>query len=383
MVDTSAPDDTLLAEARAGDRAALEALLERYQTPVYGFGMKICGNPEDAKDVLQETLLTMARDIHNFRGKSSLSTWLYTIARNACIRMHRRSKFAPEVESSLEIDAATEAKGIADPAHSAEEVLARKQVERALAQAIDELDPIYREVDANNQVVWSLDYAKLVTPPSGATGDWCHANAITVDLVKNVVYANCRWAGLLKTTYATTPVRQWLLTGKGKGSSVPTQPTSDIAFSPTSSAFSDTHDPEIHDDGTICFFDNGGYSGGAGGSTSMFQTRAVEYKIDETAKTATKLWSYNAMPNINNVIMGDVQRMPNGNTIVAYSTQGVVHEVDATGTLLQQLSWGTGGAIGYIIKRPTLYGKRARMGLGSGDDVKKGHGNGHGHPKHV
>ena len=66
-------------------------------------------------------------------------------------------------------------------------------------------DPIFREVSPSNQVVWSLDYAKLVTPPSGATGDWCHANAITVDLAKNVVYANCRWAGLLKTTYATTP----------------------------------------------------------------------------------------------------------------------------------------------------------------------------------
>ena len=79
-----------------------------------------------------------------------------------------------------------------------------------------------------------------------------------------------------------------------------------------------------------------------------------------TAKTATKMWSYNAMPNINNVIMGDVQRMPNGNTIVAYSTQGVVHEVDSAGTLLQSLSWGTGGAIGYIIKRASLYGKPPR-----------------------
>jgi hypothetical protein len=153
-------------------------------------------------------------------------------------------------------------------------------------------DPIYREVSPTNQVVWSLDYAKLVTPPSGATSDWCHANAITVDLVKNVVYANCRWAGLLKTSYASTPARQWLLTGMGKGASVPSQPASDIAFSPTSSAFSDTHDPEIHDDGTICFFDNGGYSGGAGGSTTMFHSRAVEYQIDEGAKTATLVWEF-------------------------------------------------------------------------------------------
>jgi hypothetical protein len=187
-------------------------------------------------------------------------------------------------------------------------------------------DPIYREVDANNQVVWSLDYAKLVTPPSGASGDWCHANAITVDLVKNVVYANCRWAGLLKASYATTPAKQWLLTGKGKGSSVPTQPMGDFTFSPTTSAFSDTHDPEIHDDGTICFFDNGGYSGGAGGSTTMFQTRAVEYKIDETAKTATLTWEFPAgatgldswyTTNWYTPFWGDVDRLPNGNHLIA------------------------------------------------------------------
>jgi RNA polymerase sigma-70 factor (ECF subfamily) len=146
VTDGAARDDTLLAEARAGNRQALEDLLERYQAQIYGFGMKMCGNPEDAKDVLQETLLAMARDIRNFRGASSLSTWLFTIARSACIKMHRRGKFAPEAASSVEIGAATETKRLADPARSADEVLAGKQVQHALAQAIGELEPMYREV---------------------------------------------------------------------------------------------------------------------------------------------------------------------------------------------------------------------------------------------
>ena len=107
-------------------------------------------------------------------------------------------------------------------------------------------NPFFREVDPSNQVVWSLDYASLVPPPSGSSGDWCHANSVTVDIAKNVVYANCRWAGLLKTTYQN-PTRQWLL----QGSYIKTR-IGDITFSPSSSAFSDTHDPEIHDDGTIC-----------------------------------------------------------------------------------------------------------------------------------
>jgi hypothetical protein len=87
---------------------------------------------------------------------------------------------------------------------------------------------------------------------------------------------------------------------------------------------------------------------------------ALEIKLDEGAKTATKMWSYSAMPAVQNIVMGDVQRLPNGNTMVAYSTQGVVHEVDAMSQLIRSISWGTGGAIGYIIMRPTLYGKSPR-----------------------
>jgi hypothetical protein len=70
----------------------------------------------------------------------------------------------------------------------------------------------------------------------------------------------------------------------------------------------------------------------------------------------TKVWSYKATPGIDNQVMGDVQRMPNGNTMIGYSTKGVLHEVNSSGTLLQELSWPAGGQFGYIEKRPTLYG---------------------------
>ena len=121
---------------------------------------------------------------------------------------------------------------------------------------------VYREVSPANQVVSSLEYAKFVTPPSGSTGDWCHGNAITVDIANNAIYANCRYAGLLKTTY-TNPTKQWHLQGTYISTRI-----GDMTFSPTSAAYSDTHDPDIHADGTIAFYDNGGYSGGVGGTTA-------------------------------------------------------------------------------------------------------------------
>ena len=140
------PDQVLLDRARSGDAAALEQLLERHQSQVYRFGMKMCGDAEDAQDVLQETLLAMARGVRDFRGASSISTWLYTIARSFCIKKHRKSKFAPAEVRSLDTDAAPEAVRLADVADSPEDALAGKQIEHALAQALSELEPMYREV---------------------------------------------------------------------------------------------------------------------------------------------------------------------------------------------------------------------------------------------
>jgi len=141
----SPSDERLLAAARSGDRQALETLLERHQPRVYRFGMKMCRDPEDAKDVLQDTLFAMARGVRAFRGASSLSTWLYTIARSFCIKMRRRGKSAPDAARAL---------GGADPieaslpaaASAPDDELAGKRVEQVLARSIAALDPMYREV---------------------------------------------------------------------------------------------------------------------------------------------------------------------------------------------------------------------------------------------
>jgi len=168
----------------------------------------------------------------------------------------------------------------------------------------------------------------------------CHCNAIQYSAGDDtIVVSELDHQAYVKVDRKTGAVK-WVLGGG-----------SDNDFTGDGSTWVKEHNMHMIDKDHMVFFNNGS---GQGGSV------AIELKLDEAAKTATKLWSYTAMPNVNNVIMRDVQRMSNGNTIVAYSTQGVVHEVDAMGMLLQSLSWGTGGAIGYFIKRPTLYGKPPR-----------------------
>ncbi len=139
----SAAEPGLLAAARRGDRAALGELLEHHQNRVFGFGVKMCGNPEDAKDVAQETLLTMVRTVRDFRGDASLSTWLYTVARSFCIKKRRRTKGAPAFHEPLDHAARQSAD---EPAATPEQMLLGREARDTVAAALDQLEPEAREV---------------------------------------------------------------------------------------------------------------------------------------------------------------------------------------------------------------------------------------------
>lgn len=145
-MSTSSPstdEPELLAAARRGDRTALTELLSRHQQRVFGFGVKMCGDAEDARDVAQETLMTMARTVRDFRGEASLSTWLYTVARSFCIKKRRRTKGAPAVHEPL--DAATQARDT-EPSPTPEQMLLGREARETVAAALDRLEPEAREV---------------------------------------------------------------------------------------------------------------------------------------------------------------------------------------------------------------------------------------------
>ena len=94
-----------------------------------------------------------------------------------------------------------------------------------------------------------------------------------------------------------------------------------------------------------------GGMGSAGGTGDG--SIAIEFKLDVPGKKITKAWSYKS--SIQNDIMGDVQRMDNGNTIMAFSTKGKLQEVDKNGTVLEEWTWPS-VSFGYIEKRASLYG---------------------------
>ena len=83
-------DAQLLELVKKGDAKAMDVLLARHENKIYRFGLRMCGNEDDARDVLQETLLAAFKNLGTFRGDSQLSTWLYQVARSFCIKQRRR-----------------------------------------------------------------------------------------------------------------------------------------------------------------------------------------------------------------------------------------------------------------------------------------------------
>jgi RNA polymerase sigma-70 factor (ECF subfamily) len=85
-VPPSERDDAALVDAvRAGDAGAFEAIVERHQRSVYQVCFRFVNNHDDASDLAQETFVRAWKGLHNFKGESALSTWLYRIAVNVCL----------------------------------------------------------------------------------------------------------------------------------------------------------------------------------------------------------------------------------------------------------------------------------------------------------
>ncbi|MCB1034489.1 MAG: sigma-70 family RNA polymerase sigma factor [Acidobacteria bacterium] len=83
---------------------AVPALVERLGDKVFAFSLKFCGNREDAEDLVQETFLQAFRGWDRFEGRSSPSSWLYTIAAHACQRMRRKKAGEPPHVDSLDAE---------------------------------------------------------------------------------------------------------------------------------------------------------------------------------------------------------------------------------------------------------------------------------------
>jgi RNA polymerase sigma-70 factor (ECF subfamily) len=131
----------LVKRAKSGDDKAFEELVRRYRQRIFALTLHITGNQSDADDVTQEVFLNAYRALDRFEGRSQFFTWLYRMAVNRSLNLHRsRSRRRetgmddPRVELAVAVDAA------GNPLKG--EVLRRTY--KRLLSALDELSPTIR-----------------------------------------------------------------------------------------------------------------------------------------------------------------------------------------------------------------------------------------------
>jgi RNA polymerase sigma-70 factor, ECF subfamily len=147
-------DRNLVLQAQAGNRAAFEELVHRYDRDVLRLALNLMKRTEDARDVYQEAFLKVYRNLHRFRFECSFYTWLYRIVTNVCLDHLRRRKARPE-DQAPELSSAKFEEGSTDfferqrehrPALDPEKHLAGQEIQTRLAAAMLRLSPRERVV---------------------------------------------------------------------------------------------------------------------------------------------------------------------------------------------------------------------------------------------
>ena len=185
--------------------------------------------------------------------------------------------------------------------------------------------------------VWDhLEYDPTQVDPQPGSG-WTHANALQFDKDAGLYYMSLRHLDCILAIDRATGAVRWTLGG---------QDSDFVLADGSTQLFQRQHQFRVIDANALVF-DNG--------TVENQDSRVVEYTLDPSTGQAELVWEHHNDPPLLSIGMGDVARLPNGNTLITWSGPGQIDEVSPTGEVVWRARVEMGAGIGYSVWRQVLF----------------------------
>ena len=117
----------LIERCRAGDAAAFNVLVRRYERTIFSTAYRLCGAHDDASDIAQEAFVRAWNNLKSFRGEAAFSTWLHRIVTNVFLddRKRRRARPTRSLDEALDLDESSVQRQFEDPSPRVRRVACR------------------------------------------------------------------------------------------------------------------------------------------------------------------------------------------------------------------------------------------------------------------
>lgn len=139
-------DEELMSQLQAGTVEAFDLLVERYKDPLSNYLYRFVGDWDEVEDLIQETFIRVFRNRHGYTEIASFKTWLYTIGGNLARTEYRRQKrWQKDPIHTTNREGEEYVRPLPSQETGPDEHAAGKVQEKHLQNALQELDPRYRE----------------------------------------------------------------------------------------------------------------------------------------------------------------------------------------------------------------------------------------------
>ena len=148
--ETPNPEKRLLAMLKKGDQEALREIMTKYHDKLFSVANRICNNPADAEEILQDVYMIALNKIERFEERSTLSTWLYRITVNAALMKLRSQR---TTKGNIPLDGYTALLGedenvlrFNEEVRPPDETLMTKEFYDKIMDSVETLPEIYQSV---------------------------------------------------------------------------------------------------------------------------------------------------------------------------------------------------------------------------------------------